>query len=96
MIQNNGKLVLNPRVIIRRQEYKFYLYNRDTENVLELNDIGIEIAEKLQKEIYFDELALYFSDKYNISVDKVIADIKDFVKICINKQFFLHVQNEYS
>lgn len=91
MIQNDIKLVLSPKVIIRKTEDKFYLYNRDTENVLELNNIGMEIAEKLQNEISFDELALYFSDKYNISVDEVFSDIRVFVEICLNKQFFLQI-----
>lgn len=91
MIQSNIKLVLSPKVIIRRQENKFYLYNRNTENVLELNSIGMEIAEKLQKEISFGELTMYFSDKYSISVDEVIADTEDFVETCITKQFFVRV-----
>lgn len=91
MLQSNIKLVLNPRVIIRRQENKFYLYNLDTENVLELNNIGMEIVEKLQTQSSFDELAIYFSNKYNVSVEEVITDTRDFIEACINKQFILQI-----
>ena len=91
MIQNNNKLVISSKVIIRKQNDKFYLYNRDTENVLELNSIGMEIIEKLQTKISFEELVIYFSNKYNVSVDEVTTDIGDFIEDCINKQFLLQV-----
>ncbi|MBQ9235506.1 MAG: PqqD family protein [Alphaproteobacteria bacterium] len=96
MMQSNIKLVLSPKVITRKQDGKFYLYNRDTENVLELNSIGMEIVEKLQTKISSEELAIYFSNKYNISVDEVITDIKDFIEACIDKKFLLQVENEDS
>lgn len=60
MIQNNIKLVLSSRVIIRKQDGKFYLYNRDTENVLELNSIGMEIVEKLQTKNSFEDYLYTF------------------------------------
>lgn len=96
MIQSNINLILSPRVIIRKQDGKFYLYNRNTEHVLELNSIGMEIVEKLQTKYSLDDLAIYFSNKYNVSVDEVITDIKDFIETCIDKQFLLQVENENS
>ena len=96
MIQSNINLILSPRVIIRKQDGKFYLYNRNTEHVLELNSIGMEIVEKLQTKYSLDDLAIYFSNKYNVSVDEVITDIKDFIETCIDKQFLLKVENENS
>lgn len=91
MLQDNIELVLNPKVMIKKQETRFYLYNMDTEYVLELNAIGMEIAEKIQKKISLNDLALYFSKKYDVSIDEVLADINGYIEMCIEKGFFIKV-----
>ncbi len=90
MIDSNLKIQLNPMVLIKKNGGSFFLYNKENEMILELNMIGMEIAEKVQTAIYFQDIAKYFSDKYNVAVEDICADIEDFVGSCLEKRFFIY------
>lgn len=90
MLTKETKIYLFPKVLIQKRNENFSLYNKANETVIELNSIGMEIAEYLKTPSTFSELISFFSKKYNTSPEKIRNDIQNFIETCQKKGFFAY------
>lgn len=76
---NELEYTFSQHTILRNMKETTMVYNTDTSDMYELNDVGADLFNVLQKNKSMQDVFAELCRLYNVSVEDIYEDVDDFV-----------------
>lgn len=75
----NKQYIFNTNLLARRIGNTFMVYNEESGETYELNDIAGEIYILLKDQMSIDNIFSYLCDEYNVSMNNIFDDVSELI-----------------